>query len=563
LGLVAGVVLCWTPIGSFLAYRFEAADVDGRWAIWQANFAVWQDFFWLGTGAGTHADAHLLKLPVTDPSRVFSHAESGYLQIASEAGSAGIFVMLGMIGTVLVQGLRALPPSRDWMIRGTAAGLLAALAGNLVHAAFDFFWFTPACMAVVIVLAVGICRLPGWSTPAVECDSPPATTPWLRTRWAISTTAVLALGGWMLDQKWPAAQAEPYANEYLFLSQDESESSEEASLQDQADLQRLKLDALLSAVALQRNDAALREAVASAHLKCYDVQQRLQEHSLTLTKLRQTMPAKLAGPYAERASLLQKEVGDSARHLVAARRQALMSVHLAPLKSTAWIILARLAWLEGQADLCARERWSQAERTRPLDGRVSFEIGLDAFLTSDPLRAFEEWNRACEKTPSIKIQLFELLGGTMPAKFLIEKFHPTVPELAELARVLQARDRQDELRKARQALIDAVNQLEAQQQVIDHDTRLLQCRAQIDLGQFAEARRTTAIGCETWPTSFAFHRLFADVSFVAEDYATAVEHYKWCVNRAPTDAKLQQRVDAAVTAQLRSAQLSPRGASSR
>src|SRR5690606_28747741 len=61
LSFVAGGVLYWTPIGSFLAYRFEVADVEGRWAIWQANFAVWQEFFWLGTGAGTHADAHLLK----------------------------------------------------------------------------------------------------------------------------------------------------------------------------------------------------------------------------------------------------------------------------------------------------------------------------------------------------------------------------------------------------------------------------------------------------------------------------------------------------------------------
>lgn len=554
--IAGGTLATQSSAGHSLAARLEKADTNSRWIIWKANWEVWQDFPWFGTGIGTHADAHLLKMKVVDPGRIFTHAESGYLQVASETGVAGLLVLGGILLTVLGRTAWAWSRQRSragWM---AAAGLLTAFAGHLSHAAFDFFWYVPACMVIVTIWGTAACRLVSYRDDNwdIKSASTEPAAPSSRLRYVSTAAVVLVIAGWGIDQRLPSWRAESARESYLHLVHQEevpASSTETAPEHDPVNIEKEKLRLLIDAAKFDGGNATLREAISLAHVKVHDAIQRESTDKWTLARIRQHLAEKLEGSFSQRSKTLQETIGSPAAHLVAARRHALTSVSRSPLKSNAWLQLARLSWLEDDAANVATERWQQAKRTVPFDGRVEFELGLDQLISGDPLRALETWEIACELTPPLRLKIFDLLGPKMPATILIERFHPALDDLIYLERKLRDWKRENQVPIVRETIVrHLVDRQAAGEELPPREWDIL-ARCLLELERMTEAAEQTAAALEAHPQSFHLRRIRARILFEQGQFAESAEHYRWCLARQPDDEELELQAKAAIDAALR------------
>jgi len=213
-------------LASLMSGRLEELDPRGaRRLIWSTVLAAIPDFAPLGSGVGSLREIYPSYLPRYDIPRYFTHAESGYLQIALEVGFPGL-VLLGLgivsVGAWVLRGLLA-HGDRDVVLASGAVG--ASLLASLLQSSFDFVWYVPGCMTVTTVLIACACRLShfperkqiveslGSRSPQDFVQSPVRT--WSRL-WAVCFVGFVVLYGisagiWTLR----AALAAPYWDGYL------------------------------------------------------------------------------------------------------------------------------------------------------------------------------------------------------------------------------------------------------------------------------------------------------------------------------------------------------------
>ena len=70
---------------------------EGRRKIWAANLAAFEDGWLTGAGAGSHREIYPVYLRDSPPTE-YTHAENGYLQIATEMGIGGIALLAAVFG---------------------------------------------------------------------------------------------------------------------------------------------------------------------------------------------------------------------------------------------------------------------------------------------------------------------------------------------------------------------------------------------------------------------------------------------------------------------------------
>jgi O-antigen ligase len=103
-----------------------------RLAIWRANLDIVRDHPVLGLGFGRYRNAarpYYARHPAADRR---SHAHNNFLQIAAEAGLAGLAAFTLVFATVLRFGLEALARARAPGTRAVALGGCLAVVGFLV-----------------------------------------------------------------------------------------------------------------------------------------------------------------------------------------------------------------------------------------------------------------------------------------------------------------------------------------------------------------------------------------------------------------------------------------------
>ncbi|RMG38576.1 MAG: hypothetical protein D6725_06895, partial [Planctomycetota bacterium] len=248
-----------------VADRLDDWSSANRWAIWQANVSAFRDFPLVGTGVGTHREVYpiYLDLPLFD--REFTHAENGYLQVASETGLAGLGLTAAAVAVLAywcVRGIRIM--RREPRMAALWAAIAGATTANLVHALVDFVWYVPGCMVVVIVYAACACRLyqhavlrkaSTAAAAAADCNvrgvrsmlpgcrirplaSGGATVLAARTVgpggcvWAVGVLGCCLIGGWAVSVLWPRASAEPYWLAYARLTRPKIEESASNSVEE-------------------------------------------------------------------------------------------------------------------------------------------------------------------------------------------------------------------------------------------------------------------------------------------------------------------------------------------
>jgi hypothetical protein len=125
-----------------------------RIAVWRDTLVLARSSLWLGSGLGAFEDA-FRRFKTSTGHLAVQHAESEYLELAAEAGLAGVLLASIFATSAVVSGLRMASRSLDVRRRALAAGAVAGLTTLAVHAAIDFNLRIPSnALAGTFLLAV-------------------------------------------------------------------------------------------------------------------------------------------------------------------------------------------------------------------------------------------------------------------------------------------------------------------------------------------------------------------------------------------------------------------------
>jgi hypothetical protein len=143
-----------TTISQNSISRFGTASGEGRYQYWQAAVHATKGHVLDGNGPGTY---QLLWLPRAPFQSYVTNAHSLYVETLSEEGIVGVALLGAFFVLILGAGVRLVARTR-YEERTRAAGLVAALAGFIVFAAFDWIWqvaVLPAAFMLVAAALVG------------------------------------------------------------------------------------------------------------------------------------------------------------------------------------------------------------------------------------------------------------------------------------------------------------------------------------------------------------------------------------------------------------------------
>jgi O-antigen ligase len=383
--VLAGAGLCVLVVAMLLVHGYQgvAGRLDdltsgsleqldpsqGRRKVWTAVTSAIVDFPLLGTGVGSHIEIYHRYFD--EPSWTeYTHAESGYLQVAEETGLAGIALLatgIAFCGAWCCGAWRQRGSKTD--VTSCLAAIVASLAASLIHSLYDFVWYVPSCTALIALLAgcaFHLCRLTRTTAATAK--------PLLGWAWAGACCVLLMAGTSAAMGRWGAVRAEPHGDEYRIAGRGVNDPRA------QADRMLKHFSAM---AAHDPDDARSQLALAEACLRQFDLAQRASENPMSLTAIRD---AALAGGFADRAQLagwLDRALGQRRTWLDKALWHTRRSLELCPLQGQGYLYLAELAFLEQTDRDRPRALIAQALAVRPHDGSVLFKAGEEAALAGD------------------------------------------------------------------------------------------------------------------------------------------------------------------------------------
>jgi O-antigen ligase len=540
-GVVAGIFFMtgFETLENRLEGTLSTNSKEGRFEIWQANIAVARDFPVLGTGLGTHVDAYHLNFnQANDDSMEYTHAESGYLQVASESGLSGLGVAFSFILVSLGLCLRGLwhPDIRH---RSIAAAVLASLLANVSHAAFDFFWYAPSCMLLLAVQLAAVLRI-SRAIPDAESHGDNLPMRGFRLPRIVTLVAgagIAAAGGWMLLHKIPAAQAEPDRMRYLYLSQERTDGEE-----DDVDLAEERGDLLLRAARLDPTDSRLQESAGIEYLRRFDLRQTSSENPLAFGQIRDVVKSSEFKSKQEMKEWMNRAVGHNTRYLHLANRSFRRAIQASPLRAGSYVKAAELGFLNLTSDEDDMAILKQGLKVRPYDAEILFQVGRNVMLTGDIDGALVYWRDAFSRSRIVQNVIVRQLAPQVDPEFFMENLNPDWEAQGLVARAYDEIDRKDEARAIWEKHIrEGMKRLKASMPEEKLELTALSlhdaCTAIEDTDLAIQVLQR---GLQRAPQSYLIrHRLAWDL-YTAERYEEAADHLKWCASRRPDDDALQE-----------------------
>ncbi|NIL96136.1 MAG: hypothetical protein GTO62_03080 [Planctomycetales bacterium] len=416
---------------------FAAMSVDeldkrsARRNLWLANGKSISGSPWVGRGVGSHREFYKIFMPNPFPLE-YTHAESGYWQVASETGIAGFILLAAGLGLVASWSVSCM---RNTTCRHTQAALgavAAGLAASVVHAVWDFVWYIPATMSWTALLAGMACRLqqiPRARRASWGCDIRLA-----RVGWVAITVLLAIVGAWMIRDRWSPALASRHWDNYLKKSQLSAEAgdrsaedtlgdgtSEHAAAETWTAQMRADLETYLE---YDRDYGRVHLRLAATYLREFHDAQRHATNPMDLSQIRD---AAIASQFPSRAALnqwLDRAIGQHRMLLDKALWHARRALQLCPLQGEGYIYLAELCFLEGAPRSATSAYVAQALKVRPHEGQVLFLAGKEALLKSDLKSAVGYWRQSFHAGASHQRRLVRLLAGRLPVTFLLENIQP-------------------------------------------------------------------------------------------------------------------------------------------
>jgi len=519
--------------------------LDVRLALWQSHLRAIPQFFWTGTGAGSHAEI----VPTYFDryhAREFTHAENGPLQVLLELGVGGGLLLATGLGLSFWWLGVALWRRSSTRVTAAAIAVFAGLLVSVVHSLWDFAWYIPACMSITLILVACAVRLHRLS--AADYDQKTEGVELPRLAWGGATVAVVMASAVMLHTTWGPALAGLHWDRYLIASY--ASNQQDLDAQQRHNLDAAMMTHLSNVLRHHPDHARANLRMTAVCLRRFDA---LQQHAENAIPLAQIRDAALASQFDSREALdrwLAAAVGDHRQLLDVALFRARQGLRGCPLQGGGYLYLAELSFLQGLPPETKADFVDQALRVRPHDGQVLFAAGREAIMAGDINGAMHRWKQAFHISPPLRREIVRMLGA-LPAPMLIQAFEPDLPGLTLIYRNYL------DLGQPEQAALVAPLYLQALHKAADGATARRAANHWVAASQVHEKQgdAAAAVQCarkavDADPSAFGAHRNLAHVLAAHGWHDEAVEHYQWCLHRKPDDQALRARMKAAVRGRL-------------
>lgn len=523
---------------------------NGRRLIWGANARAFANNPWVGHGAGSHR--HVYPAYIEAGVRTeFTHAESSYLQIATENGAAGL-ALLG-VGALLLAGcfFRGVPQANSSEQVALWAGLAGGVAASSTHAIVDFVWYLPALAALLIVFAASAWRLRELS--ACQSEEPRAVGSSRSSGWSgwSGSCAIVAGASFCLACLWGPAIGSIHWDQYRRAAKTAAtlEAKRFAVTADSRDPQTgssiadANLRAARSLKAVLRTDP--HNALARSRLtsRCQQLfEQRVADggNPMTIDSIRDAAIGGGFSDAAARTAWLDRAFGDDAGLVKQALKQARLAIRLGPLQAHSYLHAARLAFLDASEtadDLFLK----QAIRLRPFDGGIRYEAGRQYQLAGDMPAAFGHYKESLKLPGSHRGPLAATLASSYPAAWLVEQLDLDYSSTELLIKVYRSLDSHDDLVTLAQHAEQRAIASESIEPLRTQAHRWRQVSAVNRYLQMPEAAvRAATRAYELLPSNFWMRNELAAALVEADRWEEADPHLRWCYSRRPDIRHLER-----------------------
>lgn len=523
------------------------SDLDqagGRRAIWAANLAAFADSWRTGSGAGSHAEIYPLYIE-NAPTVEFTHAENGYLQIATENGMGGVLLLCLAVGCLAVAAWRIMTSSAEprMIIAGAAAA--AGLTASVVHSLFDFVWYIPACCATTLLLAACVIRLSQLASDSSRSVALPPST-----RIAMAVGAALAacwatamlIGPGRASVHWDAYQRMSAArsaevHSLLRASQPEQRLAAEENCRR---LDVSMIGELNRALRCSPRHGRANLRLGKLYLRRFETLQRQADNVMSATEVRD---AALASQFTSRRQLLawlRAAFGKNADLLLRAHWHTRRALALCPLEGDAYLQLAELIFLEGRKPAAIDDLVDQAVAVRPSDGDILFEAGIRRLTQGRPEEAEALWKTAFRLPGMHRLRLIQYVGSSVAADVFLEMFQPDWTTLNDIWRTYRVNNARADLDAIADHGQTAAVQAEASADPWAATNWLWLSKMYAQLGRDDEALASTSRAMRLAPHRYVARRSHAFALHAAGRHGAAEQHFRWCLARRPDDEAVQQ-----------------------
>jgi len=183
--------------------RLNNWDSNGRIQIWNANLDAFREFPLVGTGVGSHLYIHQRHLDQPYSTGQYTHAESSYLQIATETGLPGIILTVACLAIAFFWCIRGAIISRNRTVTLALCAVTCSLLVSCIQSVVDFVWYIPGCMIPLVLQLACACRLYQLEGDRISVPRIKRLLPLPRAGVVFATLILIPLSGWMLVEWTP------------------------------------------------------------------------------------------------------------------------------------------------------------------------------------------------------------------------------------------------------------------------------------------------------------------------------------------------------------------------
>ncbi len=522
---------------------------EGRRRIWRANVASIQQGGLFGAGAGSHREIYPVYF--AEQSRTeYTHAENGYLQIATENGWLGVGLLVVAFALVTSWCWRAIraAPTRDHLLFSGA--VCASLTANAIHSLWDFVWFIPACMTMTLLLAVCALRL---SQLSIE-PSPKARPERSNRRWPSVVTAAVAIAGayWAVSTTLGPGCAALHWDKYLIASSSAKQQSTRKLLdfkqsEEVTDEKQMLSEAMIfnlqSVLSQDPTSARAHRRLAREYLRLFESRQIAASNAMSVDQIRDAAIASQFASADELRNWLHQAFGKNSELLYRAYHHSRRALQLCPLQGDVYLYLAKLCFLEGKGITGIDRYLAQGEKVRPYDGRVLFQIGWQQLNLGRFELATEYWNKAYPLQAGVRLQIIRLLAGRVSALDFLKSFSPDWSSLSYVWRAFrELGSEEDQHVVLHYATVAAQRECPSQSPRLASKTWRTLAWMQIQLQETESAIQSLQKAYALTPDEYAVRRTLGQQLLIDEQYDRAAPHLRWCLARQPGNLSLRNEV---------------------
>ena len=549
-------------LGVLVGGDLDQIDLSGsRRNLWDANVQAFRQSPWVGYGIGSHREIY----PpfYSEYSSVeFTHAENGFLQIATEAGLAGFVLLLSGIFLVSRWCWKGIVHATSKRARCLAAAIAAGMLASLAHSLVDFVWYIPACITITLLLAAAAQRLSQLADSG-KVDASRQTSRLPTMGCAIALALVATIGAWMTLDRWQPAEASKHWDSYLEVSAEFTERGQERTpvisavdkeealqrrRQEIATMDQLMQQHLTAVLRCYPNHARANLRLAAICLRQFDRIQMQSDNAMDISQFRE---AAIASNFESREALdawLERAVGSHRLLLNQALWHARKGLGLCPLQGEGYLYLTELCFLEGAKAETKAAYVDQALRVRPHHGSVRLAAGREAVLIGEPDKAIEHWKFCFQNDPPSATRLVRLLAGRVPIEFFLTSFEP---DLAGLRRIfLNTRDHYPKEQLQPLLLVYAPAAAERAGRLTGREAGrawMETHRIYYRMGDMEHARLAVETAVTCVPNDVGKRFTYAKMLVETKEMDEAERQLRWCLSRYPGNQDYQKLLTTVVT----------------